>query len=106
MEHERVVGSCAPVSNIPIWEMMLSDVEREGHEVLWVKVPSHVTVEGTNEVDRIASVSLQMHPLYPFMYPFSNKPHKEAFATCTPPPPVKGPRSRVHTGSTRGFATA
>eukprot|EP00670_Eutreptiella_braarudii_P017476 CAMPEP_0174349448 /NCGR_PEP_ID=MMETSP0811_2-20130205/6181_1 /TAXON_ID=73025 ORGANISM="Eutreptiella gymnastica-like, Strain CCMP1594" /NCGR_SAMPLE_ID=MMETSP0811_2 /ASSEMBLY_ACC=CAM_ASM_000667 /LENGTH=305 /DNA_ID=CAMNT_0015476833 /DNA_START=215 /DNA_END=1132 /DNA_ORIENTATION=+ len=87
------VGSCGPVSNVPIWEMILTELEREGRELVWIKVPSHVTVEGNNEADRLASVGLHVHPLYPF----SNTPHKEAFVPCTPQPPVKRARTAHHT---------
>ena len=59
------VGSCGPVSNVPIWELILSELEREGREILWIKVPSHVTIEGNNETDRLASVGRHAHPLYP-----------------------------------------
>ena len=73
--------------------MILTELEREGRELVWIKVPSHVTVEGNNEADRLASVGLHMHPLYPF----SNTLHKEAVVPCTPQPPVKRARITYHT---------
>ena len=46
------IGSCGPVSNVPIWEMILEGPNRE---VEWIKVPLHVTIEGDNEADRFAA---------------------------------------------------
>ena len=54
------VGSCGPVSNVPIWEMVLSELAREGGEVIWIKVPSHITVDANNAADLLASVGLPM----------------------------------------------
>ena len=47
--------------------------------IIWSKVPSHVTVEGNNEADRLASVGLPSCPPYP-------APHKEAMLLCSPLP--------------------
>ena len=33
--------------------------------VHWVKVPSHVTIEGNNEADRLADQGRQLHPRFP-----------------------------------------
>ena len=80
------VGSCGPVSNVPIWEEVLLELDRNERELVWIKVPSHVTVEGNNEADRLASVGLHSHPLYPF----NPTPHKnEATQFGTPPPPPR-----------------
>ena len=38
-------------------------------------MPSHVTVDGNNEADRLASVGLHTHP----PHPFSNTSHKEGY---------------------------
>ena len=54
------VGSCGRVGNVRIWEMLLLEPDREEREVVWIKVPSHVTVDGNNEADRPASFSLHM----------------------------------------------
>ena len=83
------VGSCGPVSNVPIWEEVLLELDRNKREFVWIKVPSHVTVEGNNEADRLASIGLHSHPLYPF----NPAPHKEATHFGTPPPPLK--RSKI-----------
>ena len=90
------VGSCGPVSNVPIWEEVLLELERNERELVWIKVPSHVTVEGNNEADRLASVGLHSHPLYPF----NCTPHKkEATQFCTPPPPLKRSKVEAYTPS-------
>ena len=36
------MGSCGPLSDVPIWELLLSELEREGREILWIKVVFHV----------------------------------------------------------------
>ena len=90
------VGSCRPVSNVPIREEVLLELDRNEHELVWIKVPSHITVEGNNEADRLASVGLHSHPLYPF----NPTPHKkEATQFCTPPPPLKRPKVETYTPS-------
>ena len=47
-----LVGSCGPVGNVPILEMLLSELEREGRGAIWPHMPSRVTVEGSNEAER------------------------------------------------------
>ena len=85
MEIGGWVGSCGPVNIDPIWALMLTEPEREHRLVIWNKVPSHVTIEGNNEVDRLATVGLHSRPLYPLKH----TPHKEVNAPCTPPLPHK-----------------
>ena len=74
------VGSCGLVSNVPIWELFLAELKREGHEFSWIKMPFHVTIGGNNEADRTASIGLCVHPLYPF----HQTQHKEATVASTP----------------------
>ena len=54
-----------------------------------MKVPSHLTIKGNNEADRLATVGLHAHPLYPFR----QTPHKEAMVANTSPPPLKRART-------------
>ena len=35
-------------------------------QVMWIKVPSHFTVDGNNEANKVGTLGLQSHPLYPF----------------------------------------
>ena len=44
----RVVWTC---QQFPYLEMLLSDLDKEGREAGWIKVPSQVTVDGNNEAD-------------------------------------------------------
>ena len=32
------------------------ELDRDDREIIWIKVPSHLRVEGNNEADRLASV--------------------------------------------------
>ena len=68
------VGSCGPVSNVPIWKMVLSELARDGGEVIWIKVPSRITVDENNAADRLASVGLPMHGLCLYIS-IKRKPH-------------------------------
>ena len=77
------VGSCGPVSNVRIWKDLLLKLDTNERELVCIKVPSHVTMEGNNEADRLASFGLHSHPLYPF----NPTPHKETAQFCTPSPP-------------------
>ena len=46
------VGSHGPVSNVRVWEIMLSELKREGREVIWIKPPpSRATIEGNKDAD-------------------------------------------------------
>ena len=94
------VGSCGLVSNIPIWELFLAELEREGRKILWIKVPSHVTITGNNEADRLTKIGLHAHPLYPF----HQTPHKEATVASTPLPPLKRARTDLGTPLTMDIA--
>ena len=80
---------------------MLLEVDRNEREIVWIKVPSHVTVEGNDEADRLAAVGVHSHPLYPF----NPTPHiKEATRLCTPPPPLKRSKFEVNTPSDRAVS--
>ena len=53
------------VSNVPLWEQLLAALDENPRTVHWVKVPSHVTIEGNNEADRLADQGRQLHPRFP-----------------------------------------
>ena len=55
------MGSSGPVSNTSLWEQLLEELDRPDRTIHWVKVPSHVNVEGNNEVDRLADEGRQLH---------------------------------------------
>ena len=59
------IGSCGPVSNVPLWEQLLAALDENPRTVHWVKVPSHVTIKGNNEADRLADQGRQLHPRFP-----------------------------------------
>ena len=59
------VGSSGPVSNVPLLEQLLAALDENPRTVYWVKVPSHLTVEGNNEADRLADQGKQLHPRFP-----------------------------------------
>ena len=71
-----------------MWEMLLTELQRKGREIIWIKVPSHVTIEGNDEADSLAAVGLHAHPVHPF----HQTPRKEAMLTKPPPPQLKRAR--------------
>ena len=81
MESQRMGGVMRTGQSRPHLGDDSHNLEREGREVIRIKVPSYVTVEGNTEADRRASVGLHSHPLYPFCH----TPHKEAIVPCAPP---------------------
>ena len=87
------VGSFGTVSNLFVWEMMLSEWDKEWKEVIRTKILSHATAEGNNQVDWLTAVGLYMHHLYLF----SNARQKAAFVPSTPPPPIKRARITLYT---------
>lgn len=58
-------GSSGPVSNGSLWELLLAELDRPDRTIHWVKVPSHVTIEGNNEADRLAEEGRMSHPRLP-----------------------------------------
>ena len=83
------VGSSGPVSNVPLWEQLLMELDNNSRTVHWIKVPSHVTIEGNNEADRLAHQGRQLHP----RYPHPRTPQLQLCHTGTPAAPkrVKSP---------------
>ena len=57
--------SCDPVSNLSLWEQPLLELDRPGRTVHWIKVPSHVHIDGNNEADRLAEQGRMSHPKFP-----------------------------------------
>ena len=58
------VGSAGPVSNIPLWKELLQLLDSTFQDILWVKVPSHVNVEGNEQADTLANNGRFSNPLY------------------------------------------
>ena len=75
------------MANVPLWEQLLSELGERGKEIIWVEVPSHVTVEGNNEADRLADLGRLASPLTPV----SHTPTKIVGpdTPCAAPPPAK-----------------
>ena len=65
-----------PVSNVPLWEQLLDELDCTQRTVHWIKVPSHVTIEGNNEADRLAEQGRHMHPCFP--HPCTPYAHTES----------------------------
>jgi len=55
----------AVVPNTALWEALIDELDRQGRVVEWVKIPSHVGIEGNVEADRLANVGGESSPLYP-----------------------------------------
>ena len=49
------VGSAGLVSNVPLWEALLSELDSPDRLIEWVKVPSHVSITGNEEADSLAN---------------------------------------------------
>ena len=79
-------GSSELVSNVSLWEQLLTERERLGRVIHWVKVPSHVTIEGNNEADCLAERGHVSHPRVPA--PATPAFHSPLFRT------PKAPKSR------------
>ena len=93
-------GSCGPVSNVPIWEEVLSELDKPHRMLKWIKVPSHVTVEGNNEADRLAALGLRSHLLYPLQHTLQKTTVDVSF---TPPPLCKKARISPQTPPAQGL---
>jgi len=53
------------VSNPALWDLLINELDRPGRVVQWVKIPSHVGIEGNTEADRLANIGRESSPLYP-----------------------------------------
>ena len=59
------MGSAGPVSNVPLWKELLQHPDSTFQDILWVKGPSHVNVEGNEQADTLANNGRLSNPLYP-----------------------------------------
>ena len=75
-------GSCGPVANVAIWEELLHELDQPGKTIRWVKVPSHMSVEGNNKADHLADLGRLSSPLHPVLSTPSSvaSPHTPSFA--------------------------
>ena len=48
-----------------LWDLLITELDRPLREVQWVKIPSHVGIEGNVEADRLANLGRESSPLYP-----------------------------------------
>ena len=60
-------GSCGLVANVSIWELLLDELNQLGKTVKWIKISSHVSVEGNKEADRLADLGRPSSPLNPVL---------------------------------------
>ena len=81
------VGFSGPIPNVPLWEQLLTELERPGRTLHWVKVPSQLTIEDNNEANRLAEKGRRMHPRFPRL----GTPNAQALHRDTPSAP-KRPR--------------
>ena len=58
------VGSAGPVSNVQLRKELLQHLDSTFQDILWVKVPSHVNVEGNEQADTLANNGRLSNPLY------------------------------------------
>ena len=79
------VGSSGPVSNVHFWEQLLIELDNTQRTIHGVKVPSHVTIDGNNEADRLAEQGRHMHP----RFPRPQTPRHFAFQFATPKAPKR-----------------
>jgi len=59
------VGSAGPVSNVPLWEALLSELDSPDWRIEWVKVHSHVSITGNEDADSLANNGRLANPLNP-----------------------------------------
>ena len=77
-------GSSGPVSNVPLWELLLDTLGAHTGSIKFIKVPSHVDILGNNEADRLADQGRLSHPKCPvlktpsrdFIMPTYTPPHQ------------------------------
>ena len=76
-------GSSGPVSNVPLWELLLDTLSAHTGSIKFIKVPSHVDILGNNEADRLADQGRLSHP----RCPCSGPRHVFSPWPLHPPPP-------------------
>ena len=57
------VGSRGPHSNMELWKELLPELESSRRTVEWIKVPSHVGIQGNKEADSLAEDGRLNNPL-------------------------------------------
>ena len=75
------VGSKGPVSNVPLWKILLGTLRTHQGSIKFVKVPSHVNIIGNNQADHLADQCRLSHPLCPVFH----TPERQVSADETPP---------------------
>ena len=80
-------GSSGPVSNVPLWELLLDTLSAHTGSIKFIKVPSHVDILGNNEADRLAEQGRLSHPRCPVL-----KTPSRDFTMPTYTPPTKRQR--------------
>ena len=80
-------GSSGPVSNVPLWELLLDTLSAHTGSIKFIKVPSHVDILGNNEADRLAEQGRLSHPRCPVL-----KTPSRDFIMPTYTPPTKRQR--------------
>ena len=80
-------GSSGPVSNVPLWELLLDTLNAHTGSIKFIEVPSHVDIVGNNEADRLADQGRLSHHRCPVL----KTPSRDiTVSTYTPPPPSDG----------------
>ena len=50
--------------HVPVWEMLLHEMEKPGREVRWEQVPAHVNVQGNEVANGLAMEGMCSSPLW------------------------------------------
>ena len=84
-------GSSGPVSNVPLWELLLDTLSAHTGSIKFIKVPSHVDILGNNEADRLAEQGRLSHPRCPVL----KTPSRDFIMPTYTPPTKRQRRSTV-----------
>ena len=57
------VGSKGPLSNVALWKELLTELDSPSRDIKWIKVPSHVGIQGNEEADSLAEIGRLSSPL-------------------------------------------
>ena len=85
-------GSSGPVSDVPLWELLLDALSTHTGSIRFIKMPSDVDIPGNNEADRLADQGRLSHPRCLVL----RTPSRDYTATIHTPP-IK--RQRRNTGA-------
>ena len=79
------------ISNIPIWEELLLEMERPGRMLKWIYVPGHAGLEGNYTAHRLAVEGMCLSTLWALpRTAFSQQTvdiHEPALCSAATPPP-------------------